>query len=471
MNTHTTTFQQFPLLGRLQTKASQDIQSSRLGVGFETLDRNMWDVAPAWKVVGALGVKWARVQSGWARTETVAGQYNFEWLDAIIDPLIQRGIQPWLSLSYGNVLYTDGAGSAGVGNPPIYTEKERQGWKNYVAATVRHYQGRITHFEIWNEPDGGGFFLPKPHPKTYVELVALTATAIRKVLPDAYIIGGAFARAMTPAGLTFTRDCLECGMADWIDAVSYHGYKYMPEQYCSEEFPAYLRLLRQYKPTLAYWQGETGCPSKVPPGNTQAMAAMQVSEDIQARWLLRRVLAELSYDAQHVNYFNMGDFSHYMMQGELNYTCHYGLIRMEDGTTKPAYDALQSLATLLHDPLEIAAGRTSFRLEGGDSGEAITRAQASSAYQASFIRDNIPVISWWLREPVENETIWRSMHFEYWLDAGLHLESPVLIDPQTQNVYQLKVVQNQYGMNELLNLPISNTPLILTDHSLIEVHP
>ena len=56
---------------------------------------------------GIDGAKYARVQPGWSRTELVRGQYDFTWLDRTVDKLLAGGIQPWLNLGYGNMLYTD----------------------------------------------------------------------------------------------------------------------------------------------------------------------------------------------------------------------------------------------------------------------------------------------------------------------------------------------------------------------------
>lgn len=268
----------FKSLGKLLNRKSTEIESSRLSIGFETLDRDMWDVEQAWPVLDDLGVKWARVQTGWAKTEHPSrvgerggkGIYNFAWLDEIVDKLLERGVQPWLSVSYGNPLYTPGASPDGVGYVPIYTEVERLGWEAYVKALSKHYRDRVTHFEIWNEPDAG-FFKPKPDPALYVDLVKLTVGAIKSEFPEAKIIGGAFGVAMHPGGLEFTEKCFECGFADYIDIITYHGYKYMPEQHAAQEFPAYRFLLDKYKPELEYWQGETGCPSYAPLGNKQGL--------------------------------------------------------------------------------------------------------------------------------------------------------------------------------------------------------
>jgi hypothetical protein len=56
-----------------------------LGIGFETLDRKFFDPKPTYEPLEKLGIKWARVQTGWSRCETTKGKYDFAWLDEIVD--------------------------------------------------------------------------------------------------------------------------------------------------------------------------------------------------------------------------------------------------------------------------------------------------------------------------------------------------------------------------------------------------
>ena len=148
--------ERFSRIGRLLPSSSQDIADSRLGVGLEKLDRDLYDPAPTYDVLAALGLKWVRLQSGWARTEKQAGAYDFSWLDESVDALLARGMRPWLNLVYGNPVYTPAAAAVfgAVGVPPIATQAERDAWDRYVQATVRHFSGRVRDYEIWNEPDG-----------------------------------------------------------------------------------------------------------------------------------------------------------------------------------------------------------------------------------------------------------------------------------------------------------------------------
>ena len=268
-------FSSLQYLGKLKPRTSRGIASSRLGIGFETLDRSMWDPNQAWPVLDDLGVKWARVQTGWARTEKKAGVYDFAWLDATIDKLLERGVQPWLSLSYGNPVYTGNINTAsagvpashsacdehGVGFPPIHTPEERHGWQNYIRALVRHVRGRVTHYEVWNEPDLLSFWKCQPCAADYVDLVRLTAGPLREEQPDAALIGGSIAWGMTVWSLKFLEDCMEAGLHELVDIITYHGYKSVPERHSAQEIDAFRHILARYKPSLRYWQGEAGVQS------------------------------------------------------------------------------------------------------------------------------------------------------------------------------------------------------------------
>ena len=141
-------------------KNAADIKQSKLGLGFEKLDRNVFDPEKAYDLAAATGVKWIRLQSGWARTEKEKGVYDFSWLDSIVDNLLNRGLVPWMCLCYGNGLYDEMAAKVygAVGCPPIHTQEQRNAWKRYVSAVVKHYKGRITYYPLETNLVSGGFF-------------------------------------------------------------------------------------------------------------------------------------------------------------------------------------------------------------------------------------------------------------------------------------------------------------------------
>ena len=96
-------------IGRIKPRHAEEIQSSNWSVGAETMDRD-YTIYKNWKdYLGPLGVKKARIQGGWAKTEKQKSVYDFTWLDEIIFDMNDQGVEPWMCLCYGHSLYADGA--------------------------------------------------------------------------------------------------------------------------------------------------------------------------------------------------------------------------------------------------------------------------------------------------------------------------------------------------------------------------
>lgn len=54
-------------IGTMKTLSSKAIQRSMVSIGFECLDRELFDPVRCYDLLGASGVKHARVQTGWSR--------------------------------------------------------------------------------------------------------------------------------------------------------------------------------------------------------------------------------------------------------------------------------------------------------------------------------------------------------------------------------------------------------------------
>lgn len=57
--------EQLQPIGHVLPKSSLEIRSSKMGIGFEKLDRNVFDPEKAYDKLAKVGVKWVRIQSGW----------------------------------------------------------------------------------------------------------------------------------------------------------------------------------------------------------------------------------------------------------------------------------------------------------------------------------------------------------------------------------------------------------------------
>lgn len=344
-------------VGQLRPVKTTDPKAERLGIGFEKLDRNMFDPHKAYDWVGALGVKWARIQSGWARTEKQKGVYDFEWLDDVVENLTSRGLEPWMCLCYGNALYTPEAAEyfGAVGFPPVRNEEEKEAWANYVRAVVERYLGKIRYYEVWNEPEGGGSWKYDESGRDYGKFVSETAKIVKSVSSDLKVIGGSVYRYE----LSYINDALSEMYKD-IDAVSYHEYT-TDEREVAEKSAAFLSLAKSYIPDAEIIQGESGSQSHS--FGAGALCNCGWTPRKQAKQLLRHTVADLITDVKFTSYFACVDMVEALgTRNQDGFSSknngYFGVLEAELDNTgfskgeyrpKPSYYAFQHTASMLGD--------------------------------------------------------------------------------------------------------------------------
>ncbi len=172
-------------IGTIKSRSTSEIESSRLTVGCETIDRDhvIWDNYKDY--LPPLGVKKIRLQAGWAKCEKIPGVYDWKWLDEIIDFAVANNIEPWLQPSYGNPAY-QGGGGINLLNSIMTSEEAWAAWDRWVEALATRYKDRVKEWEIWNEPDHPGQNIT---PETTAHLNIRTAEIIKRIQPYAKIAG------------------------------------------------------------------------------------------------------------------------------------------------------------------------------------------------------------------------------------------------------------------------------------------
>lgn len=292
-------------IGKMKLYSSDSIDFSLVSIGFECLDRDMFNPGKCYDTIAKTGVKRARVQTGWIKCETEKGVYDFTWLDSIVDNLLSRGIEPWFNVSYGNPLYMDNISNpSAVGCVPIYYGKEAvEAWLNYVRALARHYKNKISIFEIWNEPDHDNFWYPKKaDPTDYAGFVEITGDAVRSILPDCKI----GCCACSPCS-EYLETFFSAAKAGSVDFCCVHLYMMEPEANYYEMIGQMRSMMNRYGHNKCeLWQGEAGFPSWFPEKHFYPHK-VQSSEHQQAVWMLRRFFLDASAGLQVSNYFQMAD--------------------------------------------------------------------------------------------------------------------------------------------------------------------
>ncbi|MDF2926770.1 MAG: hypothetical protein K0R57_5684 [Paenibacillaceae bacterium] len=456
--------------GKVIPKHSSQVAHSRIGIGFEKLDRDVFDPEKAYDKVAQLGLKWVRIQSGWAKTEKTKGAYDFAWLDSIVDNLIRRGLVPWVCLCYGNGLYDERAAQVfgAVGCPPIHTEEAKTAWSRYVEALTSHFAGRVEYYEVWNEPDGVWCWKHGPNASEYGRFVIDTARAIKRGDAAAKVIGG----SQCQRNLHYMAEAFETGMGEYIDALTFHEYTAREER-VFERVRALRALAGRYNPAIEIIQGESGSQSRS--GGSGALRTGAWTPRKQAKQLVRHTLADLISDVKFASYFSCMDMIEALngIVGNKDSYLDYGYfgvlgadfdengVATGDYTPKLSYTALQTVASVFAGDFTVAglpvlfAPTVSERIFGRDLEE-------PSVISSGFTKPN------------------GSSAFVYWNPTDLmttEFESTVslqtaalpgdvkLIDLLDGTVYRFPESMLEATGKHLLtfrNIPIKDYPLLLT---------
>ena len=467
------------VLGNLPTIPSGRIGHSALGIGLETLDRDTFNPDVVIPLLGKAGVKYARCQTGWIKCEKEKGVYDFGWLDHIADLLLEGGVEPWFSLSFGNPLYTPNEAFAEqwrihenkadipgwargyVGEVPLYHgEEATQAFLAYVRALVRHFLGRVRIFEVWNEPEG---FWRKNGEKMvealgaeqaardYVELVRLTAQVIREECPEAKVVS-----VTATAGTSYIRALGRAGLGRYIDAHSFHSYTPYaqgPEWYLEQRTAHLRRCLTIDGRTPDLIQGESGRASGL-----SMIRSVRPSEYGQAKYIARRYFGDLSTGVKITSLFTASDFVKYYADGSDQF---YGVIGGK-GERKLGYYTVAACAALF-DGLEPDDGLIALCFPENDT---FSETMEYYAKTAAFRRKGVPMFAVWNPSAVDLNHETRMTQLRLVLDDPNEMPDPVIIDPIRRTVCAIDA--KFYPQSSRYHLfispfPLTDYPLIVTD--------
>lgn len=439
------------VLGMLNTRPSDGTGDSYWSVGCETLDRDFGIFSEYSRYVGELGVGYARIQSGWAKCEPEKGKYDFEWLDAIVDGLIEQGVKPWMCLCYGNPVYNDEG--TDLGSAIFTSKKAMDGWCRYVEAVVKRYKGRIAMYEVWNEPNLGK---NKEHPDRYAALFTNTARVIRKNDPEVKIAGLSLSGSMP---LDFAEQVLgllkDNKGLEYLQYVTFHPYYPNPDD-ATGKILELRRLVKSYNPDTKLLQGETGCPSILEWGH--ALSYYEWTEYSQVKWNLRRM----------ANDFILGIPSSVFTMIDLQYKNmlqSFGLIRMnllkKFVYKRPSFYGVRNMANLL-----------STSMTPYSEGLEIEAATEKGISFCGLKKDGQPAgFMLWLSDAIPSDSIEKE---EITVTVkGLTMRHPVLLDPITGKIYSMKSIVyrggNEAGRLKITGLPLWDSPLVVIERDALDM--
>ena len=441
-------------IGTIKPRDTKQIESSRITIGCEVLDRDFTDFNAYREYLQPLGIKKARLQAGWAKTEKVKGVYDFKWFDDIIDYLVSIHMVPWVQLSYGNPIYEGGGGIDNSGGFPT-SDEALAAWDKWVEAMVVRYKDRVTEWEVWNEMN----LYRVTMPEKAAELTIRTAEIIKKIQPEAKIAG----LAMSNINFNYLDDFLkviaDAGKLDLLTWISYHPYAMNPDQVYANVEKLRAKVL-EYSSKILIRQGENGAPS----GYCQSfsLGGYNWTEYTQAKWNLRRTLGDLGRDIE-TQVFCMIDMAY---QGErwggvlLNIK---GLIQSDTTRIairrKTAYYSMQHLASIFDHALVCMPA---FKYTTNTS-------ESISVFGFQNTNSKQQLVALWFDSAIPNN-LFVTKEVTVTVENG-NFNKPVWVDMLSGRVYEIPASKyKKEGTKYTFTVPVYDSPALIADESLIMVN-
>ena len=458
-------------IGRLATRTSAEVKSSKWSVGCETMDRDYADWNAYKELLSMLGVKHARFFSGWAKTEQEKGVYDFSWLDQQIRECAAMDIKPWICISYGNPVWGSDF-RLGMRVKQVTDNPESfAAWLRYTKALVERYKDVVDEWEIWNEPfrQAG----------EYAEMFYETARAIREVQPNAKCLCTALHLThKDPSKSDYAVLLEKLRKENALDLGSYfiyHPYAPHPEGAYIWFVDPIRKLLKGYSDKFEIMQGETGCPSQLE--FEHAMNQIEWTEYSQAKWNLRVAIGDAVRSIPS-NVFTMIDLQYtFMLQS-------FGLVRSntlkEFVYRRPSWYAMRNVYAILDDetlPLSYEtdkdhpvspAGGIAVAPDGVDGeGAAVTRGRTKrDLVCARFSRHGRGLWFYWFGEARPDSTL---AFDRVDIPIRRRLEKPVWIDMITGRVFEIPEAQvcATDGGVVLKSVPMWDSPVLIASRGAV----
>ena len=120
---------------------------------------------------------------------------NFQNVDAVYDGLLDRGVQPFVELSFMPRKLASGTKTFGLYRANVTPPASLPDWSAFIESFVRHLierygqtEVRQWYFEVWNEPDLAAWFWAG-NQEQYFQLYKATALAVKGVDPTLRVGG------------------------------------------------------------------------------------------------------------------------------------------------------------------------------------------------------------------------------------------------------------------------------------------
>ena len=265
-----------------------------------------WKVEKTLQMASEAGLGWVKQQFPWEDIELKKGSF---WDDRMkkstwdkYDNIVQ------MAQKYNMKII------ARLDRPPTWARQDNtqheappdnlQDYADFVEAVARRYRGRISYYQIWNEPNIFPEWGNRPiNPKEYVDLLRVGYEAVKRADPSAYVLSAPLAqttensrRAM--ADVDFLTEMYKQGAANYFDILfaNAYGFSLPPDDPPNPNVLNFQRVQLLHNIMVAYgdgnkpvWFNEFGWdapPSDFPPDK---LIWGRVDEQQQAEYTISAV--------------------------------------------------------------------------------------------------------------------------------------------------------------------------------------
>lgn len=208
---------------------SAAISDSNTTIGFADSDiigMSTADINKTLDEMQSLGVQNVRILIPWNNIEPAQGYWNWSTVDTLVNTAAAR------NMGILGVLNSTPAWAVPAGDPAVATPPASDAqYAAFASAVAQRYAGKVSAYEVWNEPNAATFWYPSPDPGAYTKLLQAAYPAIKAADPNATVIGGVVGWVTDTPGLAINAASYIQGMYDngaqgYFDALSFHPYQY-----------------------------------------------------------------------------------------------------------------------------------------------------------------------------------------------------------------------------------------------------
>ena len=297
-----------------------------------------------------IGLRWFRDWSlKWHDVERVKGTFDFTEADHQINRVLEQGLNVLPLLPFPSSNWSSSAGPEvevterypGNRERIAYMPRDMDEFANYVRTTVQNYRDRLHVWEILNEPIYTDYSLPGKkgyQVEDYVRLLRVAYQAVKEADPEALVIGG-----IAGGATTYTREFIEAGGLQWVDAFNLHTYPGLAEP-ASHDEP--LRQLREQMRSVGadkpiwFTEGAYYADDDTPYEPYSAWLKPLDSEAEAAEWQVKFNTILLAYGVERIIY-------HSGTPGSLNNESLSGIFFEWAGAPRKMLVAQSAMANLL----------------------------------------------------------------------------------------------------------------------------